>query len=134
MSSTNYINFSGSQRLTEAEYEALDIALGNTIGHWDAVESLFGDDPKTLKALQSGAKKWQEAGVRASHAKHNRAAKAKAKQAYQAWLVVSCRSEVVAPEVMARKQRELGLTANEARQAESTLKRAIAERQKGGAA
>ncbi len=76
MSGAIYINFSGSQRLTEAEYEALDLALGNTLEHGDAVESLFGDDPKALKALQSAAKKWQQAGVRAYRAKCERAAKA----------------------------------------------------------
>tara|TARA_R100000458_G_scaffold56036_1_gene60566 strand:+ start:723 stop:962 length:240 start_codon:yes stop_codon:yes gene_type:complete len=76
MSGTTYVNFSGSQRLTKNEYEALDLALGNTLGHWDVVESLFGDDPKALKALRSAVKKWKAAGVRAHHGKIKRAAKA----------------------------------------------------------
>ena len=77
MSGTTYVNFSGSQRLTENEYDALGVLLGEAMEHgmdeWLSPGS--GLPARVRRAMLPAIEKWKAAGVRAHHVKIKRAAK-----------------------------------------------------------
>jgi len=77
VSGTTYVNFSGSQRLTENEYEALGVLLGEAMEHgmdeWLSPGS--GLPARVRRAMLPAIDKWEAAGQRVHDVKIKRAAK-----------------------------------------------------------